>query len=155
MTFKETAKLCATIRKATFAWRNESDAEFMETIKIWHECLKEEPFDMAMKATMEYLTANNYPPTIADIYKPYKEYLEERHERNRRLREIYYDTIHHYPCNEDTPEMQNEWMRICGNDISKAERFRQMLVEYVKDHDRKRIDPMPFEEYMKGVKAIE
>ena len=155
MTLKEVAQICATIRKTTFAWRNENDKEFMETIKIWHECLKDVPFDMAMKATTEYLKDNSYPPTIADIYKPYKEYLEEKKEKNKRLREIYYRTIAYYPCYTDTPEMQNEWMRITGNDIGKAEQFKAQLIEYVIGCEMQWIDPIPFEEYMKGVKQIE
>lgn len=155
MTLKEVAQICTTIRKATFAWRNESDQDFMETINVWYECLKDVPFDMAMKAATEYICENNYPPTVADIYKPYKEYLEEKKEKNKHLREIYYRTIAYYPCYTDTPEMQNEWMRITGNDIDKAERFERQLIGFVKDHEMHGIDPKPFEEYMKGVKQIE
>lgn len=155
MTFKEVAKICATIRKTTFAWRNENDAEFMETIKIWHECLKDVPFDMAMKAATEYLRDNNYPPTIADIYRPYKEFLAEMEERKKTLHLIYDRTIQNYPCYKDTMLARNEWARITGKDISKAERFERQLIEYVRSCEMQRIDTMPFEEYMKGVKQIE
>jgi len=155
MTLKEVAQICATIRKTTFAWRNESEQDFMETIKVWYECLKDEPFDMAMKAAIDYVRENNYPPTIADIYRPYKESLDDKKEKNKQLRKLYYDTISYYPCYFDTPEMQNEWMRICQNDIRKAERFERMLIEYVKSCEMNGIDPKPFEEYMKGVEQIE
>lgn len=155
MTLKEVAQICTTIRKATFAWRNESEQDFMETINVWYECLKDVPFDMAMKAATGYICENNYPPTVADIYKPYKEYLESKKEKNKTLREIYYNTIDHYPCYKDTREIQNEWMRITGNDIGKAEQFKTQLIEYVRGCEMQGIDPIPFEEYMKGVKQIE
>ena len=155
MTLKEVATLCSTIRKTTFAWRNETPEDFDETIKVWHEYLEDEPFDIAMKAAKDFIRENSKPPAIADIYLPYKESIENKREKNKRLRKLYYDTISEYPCYKDTPEMQNEWMRICGNDISKAERFERQLIEYVRSCEMQRIDPMPFEEYMKGVKAIE
>jgi len=155
MILKETAMICGMIRKATFAWRNESENEFAETISIWHECLKDEPYEMARQAVAEYIRVNNYPPTVADVYRPYKEYLESKKEKNKRLREIYYNTIDHYPCYADTREIQNEWMRITGNDIGKAEQFKTQLVEYVRGCEMQGIDPIQFEKYMKGVKQIE
>lgn len=155
MTIKETAMICSMIRKATFAWRNESENEFAETISIWHECLKDEPYEMARQAVAEYIRANNYPPTVADVYRPYKEYLDSKKEKNKTLREIYYRTISYFPCYKDTPEMQNEWMRITQNDIGKAERFARVLISYVHECETMGVDPMTFEEYMKGVKRIE
>lgn len=155
MTLGETAKLCVLIRETTFAWKNESEEGFDEVIRNWHDCLEDVPYDMARKSAIEYIQHNQFAPKIADIYLPYQESIDNKKEKNKQLRKLYYDTISEYPCYKDTPEMQNEWMRICQNDIGKAEQFKQMLVDYVKDHDRKKIDPIPFEEYMKGVKQIE
>lgn len=155
MEIKQTAMLCIKIRQATHAWSRESNEAFQQIVQLWHDCLKEMPYEMADKALSDYLRNNTYPPTIADIYKPYKEYLESKKEKNKTLREIYYNTIDHYPCYADTREIQNEWMRITGNDIGKAEQFKAQLVEYVRGCEMQGIDPIQFEEYMKGVKQIE
>jgi len=155
MEIKETAELCLSIRQATHAWAKESDDAFEQIVRVWHDCLKDVPFDMAKKALNEYLVNNTYPPTIADIYKPYKEYLENRKEKNKQLREIYYRTIAYYPCYTDTPEIQNEWMRITGNDIEVALRFERWLIDFVRQSEISNADFKPFEEFMKGVKQIE
>jgi len=155
MTLKETAMICGMIRKATFAWRNESENEFAETISIWHECLKDEPYEMARQAVAEYIRANNYPPTVADVYRPYKEYLENVKEITKQLHNIYDRTIQNYPCYKDTMEVRNEWARITGRKVENAERFERQLIDYVRGCEKQSIDPMPFEEYMKGVKQIE
>ena len=155
MDLRETTNFLLIVKATYRKWFDGSKEEFAKTVECWHDSLGDEPYEMAKNAFDEFSRDSVYPPTPADIYKPYKEYLEGKKEKNKQLRKLYYDTISEYPCYKDTPEMQNEWMRICQNDIGKAEQFKQMLVDYVKDHDRKKIDPIPFEEYMKGVKQIE
>lgn len=155
MDLRETANLLMLVKATYRKWFDGSKEEFARTVTSWHDILCDEPYEMAKNAFDEFSRDSVYPPTPADIYKPYKEYLEEKKEKNKRLREIYYRTIAYYPCYTDTPEMQNEWMRITGNDISKAERFERQLIGFVKDNETKGIDPKPFEEYMKGVKQIE
>lgn len=155
MDLRETTNFLLIVKATYRKWFDGSKEEFAKTVECWHDILGDEPYEMAKNAFDEFSRDSVYPPTPADIYKPYKEYLEGKKEKNKQLRKLYYDTISEYPCYKDTPEMQNEWMRICQNDIGKAEQFKQMLVDYVKDHDRKKIDPIPFEEYMKGAKQIE
>lgn len=157
MTLKEVAQICATIRKATYAWRNESEKDFKETVKVWYECLKDMPFDMAMKSTTAYLRDKNYPPTVADVYKPYKEYLEQKKLFKRELINIYYRAISNYPCYEDTQEAQQEYMRILGDNPSpeKAIRFERDLIDYVRDLEMNDDYTPPLIEYLKGVKQIE
>lgn len=157
MTLKETATICAMIRKATFAWRNETEADFAETISIWHECLGDEPYEMARKAAAEYIRENNYPPTVADVYKPYKEYKEQRESDKKETINIYYRAIANYPCYEDTPDAQREYMRIIGKNPTpdKGMKFERDLIDFVRQHERERKEVPPFIEYMKGVKAIE
>ena len=157
MTLKEVAQICATIRKATFAWRNESEKDFAETINVWFECLKDEPFDMAMKAATEYIRENNYPPTVADVYRPYKEYKDQLKADKREAINIYYRAIANYPCYEDTPEIQSEYMRIIGKtpDPDKARRFETRLIAFVRKHEESKEPIPPLIKYLKGVKQIE
>lgn len=155
MEIKETAELCLSIRQATHAWSKESDDEFEQIVRFWHKCLKDVPFDFAENALVDFLSTNKFPPTIADIKKPWLDHLDSKKEKNKRLREIYYRTIANYPCYKDTPEIQKEWMRITENDINKAARFERFLIDYVRECEFKRIDPEPFESFMKGVVMFE
>lgn len=157
MTLKEVAQICATIRKATFAWRNESEKDFAETINVWFECLKDEPFDMAMKAATEYIRENNYPPTVADVYRPYKEYKEQTKADKRESINIYYRAISNYPCYEDTADTKREYMRILGDNPTpeKAMKFERDLIAFVRDHEVSEEYIPPLIEYLKGVKQIE
>ena len=152
---EETAEIMVRAKDSFQKWKDIDKYEFAEMIKTWHECLEDIPYEFARKSMMDYIKGNQYPPTVYDIRKPWNEYQEEKRERNKQLRKLYYDTISEYPCYKDTLEMQNEWMRICQNDISKAERFERQLIKYVRSCEMQRIDTMPFEEYMKGVKQIE
>lgn len=155
MTLKEVAQICVLIRKTTFAWKNETDDEFENVIKIWHELLKDVPFDMAMKATTDYLKDSSYPPTVADIYKPYKEYLEEQKQLKREYNNIYYTAISFYPCYQDTPELKNEWNRLCGNNIPKANRLMNKIIDFVREQELADEYIPPILEWMKGLEKIE
>ena len=155
MDMQEIANLIMEAKTSVNQWRNMDKNEFAAMVTFWHKCLKDVPFDFAENVLVDFLSVNQYPPTIADIKKPWLDHLESKKEKNKQLREIYYRTIAYYPCYTDTPEMQNEWMRITGNDIGKAERFERQLIGFVKDNEMQGIDPKPFEEYMKGVKQIE
>lgn len=151
----EVARLIMSAKTSVNQWRGMDKVELAAMIEFWHKCLKDVPFDFAENALVDFLSTNKFPPTIADIKKPWLDHLEDKKEKSKRLREIYYNTIDHYPCYSDTREIQNEWMRITGNDIGKAEQFKAQLVEYVRGCEMQGIDPIPFEEYMKGVKQIE
>lgn len=157
MTLKETAMICAMIRKATFAWRNESESEFSETISIWHECLGNEPYEMARKAAAEYIRENNYPPTVADVYKPYKDHIEQMKVDRREATNIYYRAISNYPCYEDTAEAKTEFVRIVGEipNPDKARKFESQLINFVREREINRQPIPPLIEYLKGVKPIE
>lgn len=155
MDLRETANFLLIVKATYRKWFDGSKEEFAKTVECWHDILGDEPYEMAKNAFDEFSRDSVYPPTPADIYKPYKEYLEGKKEKNKRLREIYYRTISYFPCYKDTPEMQNEWMRITQNDIGKAERFERVLISYVHECETMGVEPLTFEEYMKGVKQIE
>lgn len=155
MTLKETARICATIRNATFAWRNQNEAEFTETIKVWYECLKDEPFDMGMSAVIEYIRQNSYPPTVADVYKPYKEYKENQKALRSEYNDIYYSAISHYPCYQDTQEERTEFDRITGKSVSNARKLARQIEEYVRDKEMNHGCMPVLINYLKGLKKIE
>ena len=155
MDLRETTNLLMLIKTTYRKWFDGGKEEFARTVECWHDILNDEPYEMAKKAFDEFSRSSVYPPTPADIYKPYKEFLAEMEEKKKTLHQIYDRTIQNYPCYKDTMFARNEWARITGKDVSKAERFERQLINYVRSCEMQRIDPMPFEEYMKGVKAIE
>lgn len=155
MTLKETARICATIRNATFAWRNQNEAEFTETIKVWYECLKDEPFEMGMNAAIEYIRQNSYPPTVADVYKPYKEYKENQKALRIEYNQIYRNAISYYPCYQDSPEERAEFDRITGNNVGKATRLSNMLTAYVREKEKEKGCMPTLINWLKGVEKIE
>ena len=157
MELKETARLCIEIRQATHAWAKESDDSFEQIVRLWHECLKNEPYEMAKKALVDYLVKNTFPPTIADIYRPYLEQTDREKVDKKETIDIYFRAISNYPCYKDTPDTQKEYMRIIGKKPTpdKGLKFERDLVAFVREHELKKMDVPPLIEYMKGVKAIE
>lgn len=155
MNKKEVAQLCTMIRKTTNAWRNESDDEFFETVNIWYGMLKDEPYEIAQQALNDYLRRNTYPPTVADIYKPYKEKLEKQDELRREYNNTYYTAISFYPCYEDTAEVRREFDRITGNSVSKAGRLQTKISEYVRGQELADEYIPPIIEWLKGIEEIE
>jgi len=155
MNKKEVATICTMIRKATNAWRNESDDEFYETIGVWYECLKDEPFEFAKKALNEYLRSNQYPPTVADIYRPYKEYLEQQEVLKREYNNIYYAAIANYPAYKDSREERIEFDRITKNSVGKATRLANKIFSFVREQEKGRCEFPSLEEWLKGIDSIE
>ncbi len=155
MTLKETAQICVMIRKTTFAWKNETDDEFEEVVKLWHECLKDVPFEMAKKATMVYLQNNQYPPTVADIYRPYKEWQENQKVLRVEYNNIYLSAISNYPCYQDSPEERAEFDRITGCSLSKATTLSNMIVDYVRRMEEEKGCMPTLINWLKRIEKIE
>ena len=155
MTLKETAQICVIIRKATNAWRNESAEDFRETVNVWYGCLKDMPYEMAQKTLQEYLQVNTYPPTVADIYRPYKQYLDEQKELRKEFNNIYLTAISYYPCYQDTAEVRKEFQRITKNSISKAAAFSTRVLSFVQGREKSGEEIPPLIEWLKGIEEIE
>jgi len=155
MTPEQTAEIMVKAKDSFQKWKDIDKPEFVEMIKTWHECLEDMPYEFARKSMIDYIKSNQRPPTIYDIRKPWNEHLDEVKEITKQLHNIYDRTIQNYPCYKDTMEVRNEWARITGRKVENAERFERQLIDYVRGCEKQSIDPMPFEEYMKGAKQIE
>jgi hypothetical protein len=157
MTKAETAEIMVKAKDSFQKWRDISKVEFAQMIVTWHELLEDMPYEMAKQAMSEYIRENNYPPTVADIYRPYKEYKDQLKADKREAINIYYRAIANYPCYEDTPEIQSEYMRIIGKtpDPDKARRFETRLIAFVRKHEESKEPIPPLIKYLKGVKQIE
>lgn len=155
MDLKETANLLMLVKTTYRKWFDGSKEEFAKTVECWHDILGDEPYEMAKKAFDEFSRDSVYPPTPADVYRPYKEYLEQKKADKRELINIYYRAISNYPCYEDTAEVKREYMRIVGDSPVKAIRFEKKLIEFVQDAELSDEHIPPLIDYLKGVKQIE
>lgn len=155
MTLQETGELCLFIRRTTHAWAKEDNESFKAVVKDWHYCLKDVPYEMAKKSAIEHIAKNNYQPTIADVSKGYREYLEEQKQLKREYNNIYYTAISFYPCYQDTPELKQEWNRLCGNNIPKANKLQNKIVNFVRERELADEYIPPILEWMKGLEKIE
>lgn len=156
MTKAETAEIMVKAKDSFQKWRDISKVEFAQMIVTWHELLEDMPYEMAKQTMSDYIRENNYPPTVADIYRPYKEYKEQVKTDRKEAIEIYYRAIAYYPCYKDTPDAQREFIRIMGNPTPrKAEKFERDLIKFVREREMSEEYIPPLIEYMKGVKAIE
>lgn len=152
MTLQETGKLCVFIRKTTHAWSKENENDFLETVKAWHECLKDVPYEMAMKSTREYIACNNFQPTIADVRKGFREWQEQQKELRAAYNDIYFSAIAHYPCYKDDAETRELFDQASKKSVSKARVLGNKLIDYVKENELTgNIDNIPtLKEWLKG-----
>lgn len=155
MELKETAQLLMSIKTTYNRWFDGDKEEFGKLIEFWHKALRDVPYEVAQKALVDFSKESQYPPTIADIYKPYKEYLEEQKQLKREYNNIYYTAISFYPCYQDTPELKNEWNRLCGNNIPKANRLMNKIIDFVREQELADEYIPPILEWMKGLEKIE
>lgn len=155
MELKETAQLLMSIKTTYNRWFDGDKEEFGKLIEFWHKALRDVPYEVAQKALVDFSKESQYPPTIADIYKPYKEYLEEQKQLKREYNNIYYTAISFYPCYQDTPELKNEWNRLCGNNIPKANKLQNKIVNFVRERELADEYIPPILEWMKGLEKIE
>lgn len=64
-----------------------------DKIIVWHECLKDYPFDQAMKNLREHINTCKYLPTVSEIRKPlrdpaqFTDYARLKQETEERLRQ--------------------------------------------------------------------
>lgn len=155
MTKEEVVEIMLEAKDSFQRWRDIDNAEYARMCGTWYEMLNDVPYEMAKKAMVDYIKTNQYPPTIADIRKPYHEYLEEQKQLKREYNNIYYTAISFYPCYQDTPELKNEWNRLCGNNIPKANKLQNKIVNFVRERELADEYIPPILEWMKGLEKIE
>lgn len=155
MNVKETAQLLMSIKTTYKRWFDGSKEEFSRMVESWHEALKDEPYEMAKRALVEFSRESQYPPTIADIYKPYKECLEQQEVLKREYNNIYYAAIANYPAYKDSREERIEFDRITKNSVGKAAKLSNMIVSFVREHEKGRCEFPTLEEWLKGIDSFD
>lgn len=155
MTLQETGELCLFIRRTTHAWQKEDSGSFESIVRDWHECLKDVPYDLAKKSTIDYINTNSYQPTIADVRKLYHEQKEQQKELLLEYNNIYYSAIAHYPGYKDSEAERKEFDRITGYNRTKATRLSNKLIDYVRSCELAGKEMPTLEEWLKGVDSID
>lgn len=85
----ETAKILAVL-KATYPnfYRDMKKEDIDNTISIWTEMFKEEPYELISMILKEVIVTSEYPPTIATIKSKMKEIISTNEESNTGLWDI-------------------------------------------------------------------
>ena len=155
MELKETAQLLMSIKTSYKRWFDGSKEEFSQMVETWYEALKDEPYEMAKGALVTFSRNSQYPPTIADIYRPYKEYLEQQKVLRREYNEVYLSAIAFYPCYQDSREERIEFDRITENSVTKARILARQIEAFVREKETGRGEMPTLINYLKGLKKIE
>ena len=82
----ETTKILAVL-KATYPnfYKDMSKQEINDTINIWSEMFKEEPYELITIVIKEVISTSEFPPTIATIKKKLYELTHTNEESNSEL----------------------------------------------------------------------
>lgn len=82
----ETTKILAVL-KATYPnfYKDMSKQEINDTINIWSEMFKEDPYELITIVIKEVISTSEYPPTIATIKKKMYELTHTNEESNSEL----------------------------------------------------------------------
>lgn len=155
MTKEEVVEIMLEAKDSFQRWRDIDNAEYARMCGTWYEMLNDVPYEMAKKAMVDYIKTNQYPPTIADIRKPYHEYLEEQKQLKREYNNIYYAAIANYPAYKDSREERMEFDRITKNSVGKAAKLSNMIVSFVREQEKGRCEFPTLEEWLKGIDSIE
>lgn len=155
MTKQETAELMVKAKDVFQKWKDIEKEEFARMILTWHEYLADVPNEIAKKAMADYVKENSYPPTIADIYKPYNEQKEQQKALLFEYNNIYYSAIAHYPGYKDSEAERKEFDRITGYNRTKATRLSNKLIDYVRSCELAGKEMPTLEEWLKGVDSID
>lgn len=155
MTKEQVAEIMVMAKDSFQKWKDIETVEFVEMITTWSLCLDDIPYEMGKKSMIDYIKDNQYPPTIADIRKPYKEYLEQQEVLRREYNNIYYAAIANYPGYKDSREERIEFDRITSKSVSKATRLSNMIVLFVRQQEKDKGEFPALEEWLKGIDSIE
>lgn len=155
MTKQQVAEMMVKAKDVFQKWKDIEKEDFARMILTWYEYLSDMPNEIAQKAMADYVKENSYPPTIADIRKPYKYYQEQQNTMRLEYNNIYYMAISHYPCYQDSPEERMEFDRITGKSVSKATKLSNKLIEFVREKETERGCMPTLINWLKGIDSID
>ena len=122
-----------------------------ETFDLWFEFLEDLETRAVERVVNDYIKANPYPPTIADIRQEYQVLLDGYNALLKRVKDEFELAMSCYPEPDATAydlflskikeHPQKEW-------IPRASSFKSRTIEYVRQGDINRIDFPGFKDYI-------
>lgn len=146
------------IKKLKIAYRRENFFNDEDMIDLWYERLGDLKTAFLAEAVNNYIDANAYQPTIADIRAEYQKIEDHIRIINRELRTIYDRTVGTYPNSLDNKETQATWWELIKGypleeRIAAAEEVERMTIDYIREVERSDRQEVPhITDFFKGAR---
>lgn len=146
------------IKKLKIAYRRENFFNDEDMIDLWYERLGDLKTAFLAEAVNNYIDANAYQPTIADIRAEYQKIEDHIRIINRELRTIYDRTVGTYPNSLDNKETQAAWWELIKGypleeRIAAAEEVERMTIDYIREVERSDRQEVPhITDFFKGAR---
>lgn len=146
------------IKKLKIAYRRENFFNDEDMINLWYERLGDLKTAFLAEAVNNYIDANAYQPTIADIRAEYQKIEDHIRIINRELRTIYDRTVGTYPNSLDNKETQATWWELIKGypleeRIAAAEEVERMTIDYIREVERSDRQEVPhITDFFKGAR---
>lgn len=146
------------IKKLKIAYRRENFFNDEDMIDLWYERLGDLKTAFLAEAVNNYIDANAYQPTIADIRAEYQKIEDHIRIINRELRTIYDRTVGTYPNSLDNKETQATWWELIKGypleeRIAAAEEVESMTIDYIREVERSDRQEVPhITDFFKGAR---
>lgn len=146
------------IKKLKIAYRRENFFNDEDMINLWYERLGDLKTAFLAEAVNNYIDANAYQPTIADIRAEYQKIEDHIRIINRELRTIYDRTVGTYPNSLDNKETQSTWWELIKGypleeRIAAAEEVERMTIDYIREVERSDRQEVPhITDFFKGAR---
>ncbi len=146
------------IKKLKIAYRRENFFNDEDMINLWYERLGDLKTAFLAEAVNNYIDANAYQPTIADIRAEYQKIEDHIRIINRELRTIYDRTVGTYPNSLDNKETQAAWWELIKGypleeRIAAAEEVERMTIDYIREVERSDRQEVPhITDFFKGAR---
>lgn len=147
MTFEEFKKVAKGMKSI---WTQQAFLPDGEAVKIWHELLKDLPYEQVSMAVTRYASTSNWPPTPADIRKQVVVINDESTDWGVAWQAVVraigkYGTHRETEALESMDEMTRRaisrlgWRQICQSEQSELTAIRanfRMIYEQIQTHER-------------------
>lgn len=148
MTREETKQILDIIIRAYPRMRI---VETKEDVDLWFECLEDLKYETARKATINLVkTAKDFPPDIATIRSEYDELISAEKREQVAIKTNYDYARGSYPQRIEAGYAWEEW-KARAKDGSTAEIFRQVIMQYISESEKKNENVMDFKKCVETI----
>lgn len=126
------------------------DSTLLEVVNIWHEMIGDMEYGKAETAVNACINKCKFVPSIAEIREEYEKLIGEE-EKQRGIIKTNYDYARgSYPQSIEAGYAWEEW-KARAKDGSSAEVFRQVIMQYISESEKKNEDVMDFKKCVETI----